>query len=69
MWWLSYANEQGFRGVVIVEADDFITACAKVGLSGLSPGGQVLGEPVHGIPPLLLNRLLTESELRSEGLL
>jgi hypothetical protein len=43
LWWLSYADESGFRGVVITRAEGFLMACARSNLLGISPGGQVQG--------------------------
>lgn len=44
VWWLSYVSEHGeARGVVIVEAQDFLTACAVSRQLELSPGGEVRG--------------------------
>ncbi len=42
-FWLSYADDEGFRGVIVTEADDLLSAVAKVGLMGISPGGEVYG--------------------------
>ena len=47
-WWLSYADEDnGFLGVVIVAANDFIDACKISALRSLSPGGQVEGALIN----------------------
>lgn len=43
LWWLSYADDEGFRGVVITYAVDFLAACMKAKILGVSPGGQVRG--------------------------
>lgn len=43
LWWLSYAGEEGSRGVVVVEGEDFFSAVERSKVLGLSPGGQVRG--------------------------
>jgi len=66
-WYLSYADEKGFRGGVIIEARGFTGAAYLSNLMKYSPGGEVTGLP---IPPDKLpaeshrNRLLTLDELR-----
>jgi hypothetical protein len=45
LWWLSYAGEEGFRGVVLVHASDFVGACRTARELGIGPGGQVTGDP------------------------
>lgn len=45
-WWISFADEKGFRGVIITEAVGFMTALQKTHRLGISPGGQVRGIPV-----------------------
>ena len=42
-FWLSYADDAGFRGAVIIDGADFLGACAESRRRGLSPGGQVAG--------------------------
>lgn len=79
LWWLSYAGDEGFRGVVIIEASDFISACRRSAELGLSPGGEVSGHdvprdiPVEEQPndlrltldPANHNRLILIDELRT----
>ena len=43
LWWLSYAGEEGSRGVVLCEGESFLHACQRSHQLGLSPGGQVHG--------------------------
>jgi hypothetical protein len=59
LWWLSYANDEGFRGVVITYASDFLSACMKSKMLGVSPGGQVRG---FELPPE------AESEIAAQDL-
>ena len=67
LFWLSYADDNGFRGVVVLRASSFLNACAKAKLEGLSPGGQVRGfeiekEDEYRIPEHCQNRCLTREE-------
>lgn len=69
-WFLSYAAEDGFRGGFVVEGPDFFSACKRVIKLGLSPGGQVLGDPVpDGVDPVkiapYLDRKLSSAECQS----
>lgn len=48
LFWLSFAGEEGFRGVVLVDADDFLTAHLQTVFAGINPGGEVIG---HELPP------------------
>ena len=62
-WWLSFADDDGFRGLVILEAPGFIAAVEKSRELGINPGGQVRGLeiPPHGMhlfPEKYRNRLL-----------
>lgn len=41
--WCSFANEEGFLGVCIVEADNVIEAAMRAHELGINPGGEVLG--------------------------
>jgi hypothetical protein len=59
LWWLSYANDEGFRGVVITYSSDFLTACMRSRMLGVSPGGQVRG---FELPPE------AESEIAAQDL-
>ncbi len=42
-WWLSFADEDGFRGVCIVRARGLVPAIARTHLLGINPGGEVQG--------------------------
>lgn len=48
LWWLSYADEDGPRGVVVAEGSSFLVACVRARTLGVSPGGQVQG---FEVPP------------------
>jgi hypothetical protein len=45
--WLSFADEGGFRGVIIIKAHGIADALTKCNVLGINPGGQVAG---HEIP-------------------
>lgn len=65
-WYLSYADEVGFRGGVIIDAPGFASAAMLVNVLGVSPGGEVRGVPIPTgkVPaPHYRYRLLTKEEL------
>lgn len=65
-WYLSYAGEEGFHGVVIVRAFGFIHACQRARDLNINPGGQVMGVPVppDKVPPAkYLDKCLSKAEL------
>lgn len=69
-WWLSFADEDGFRGVAIVRARDMVEAVVICHRLGINPGGQVLGWPCpfdkeHTVDAAMTNRLLTKAEVLS----
>jgi hypothetical protein len=70
-WWLSYAGDDGFRGVIISgPTTGFLGAMAKVTGAELSPGGQVRGwtvpdEMLALVPEDMRNRLLSKDEAES----
>jgi hypothetical protein len=41
IWWLSFAGEEGSRGVCIIKACDLAAALSKAHRLGLNPGGEV----------------------------
>lgn len=65
LWWLSFADDTGFRGVVIVEAYGFTDALAISRDKGLNPGGEVQGWRVDPTdhPEGMRNRLLKKPDL------
>jgi hypothetical protein len=65
--WLSFASEETGKnlGVVIVHANDIISAVIKAHRLGINPGGQVADFCIDGpISAEYLNRLLTPEEAR-----
>jgi len=71
LWWLSFADEDGFRGVVILEAYGFADAMRRSHEAGLNPGGEVKGFRVDPAdhPEALRNRLLKKSDLAGFGVI
>ena len=66
-YYLSYADDVGFRGACIVRGRCVVTAGFEARRLGISPGGQVLGAhvPKEELPAeQWRNRLLTEQELK-----
>jgi hypothetical protein len=45
-WWLSFAAEDGFRGVIITEALGLSHALKKTHRLGINPGGEVRALPI-----------------------
>lgn len=73
-WWLSFADEQGFRGVCIVQGVTLLAAVLRANTLGISPHGQVRGEDLGrdlnpGWPhPDVRDRCLSAEELRARGM-
>lgn len=68
LWWLSFAGEEGFLGVCILEAPTFLFAVFKTHLLAINPGGEVKGfeipEKHHDdVIPEMMDRLLSKSDL------
>ena len=68
MWfYLSFADESGFLGGVILQADNFFSAVVGASGRGINPGGEVLGCELAGMSildkPQSLNRLLCKEEV------
>ncbi len=66
-WYLSFADEAGFNGAILVQAFGPLTARITVANLGLSPGGEMLAVQVPEEGPLpaesYRNRLLSREEL------
>ena|SRR5258707_975616 len=66
-FWLSSADEHGFRGAVIVHANDFMEAIMRANLLSVNPHGECQGMPIDAdfaskIPEHWKNRCLTREE-------
>ena len=67
--YLSFADDTGFLGAVIVRSHGFLTAVQRATDLGINPGGEVMCQPIPRrdlcrVPADLRNRLLTEAEVR-----
>lgn len=69
--WLSFADDTGFLGVLIIKADDIIDACRKAHAQKLNPGGEVMGIVFPPLTPEMYEclkpytgRLLTMAEAK-----
>ncbi len=68
-YWLSFAEETGFLGVVIVQAESYDQALQKAWELEINPGGNVLGGLMVEVPSekwhdrLLNRKMLKEMEL------
>lgn len=71
LWWLSFADADGFAGVVILEAYGFGDALYRSHKMGLNPGGEVQGfkVPYEDHPEALRNRLLKKTDLAGFGVI
>lgn len=69
LWWLSFADEDGFKGVVILEAYGHADALLRSDELGLNPGGEVQMFTVdpEDHPEALRNRLLKKPDLAGFG--
>lgn len=67
--WMSFSDDDGFRGVVITETLGLSHAVEKTHMLGINPGGQIRALEVE--PSLVdrsdFNRLLTKTELIAAG--
>ena len=71
-WWLSFADDDGCRGVCIVDAPDFLLAVVRTKALGINPGGEVWGHEmpdVEGVRAEISlfgkDRLIPVEELRA----
>lgn len=65
MWWLSFVGDGGFRGAVIVHAEDFVTAVMECNIREINPHGECQGMPVplgNDIPEKWKYRILSRKE-------
>lgn len=69
-YWLSFADDDGFRGAVIIHATEFTEAVMQASLRGLNPHGEVAGMKIPAavaatIPEGWKYRLLSREECTS----
>jgi hypothetical protein len=65
MWWLSFADDDGFRGVCIVHGNEFLEAVMQANLQGCNPHGECRGIPIplgRQVPECWKNRILTREQ-------
>jgi hypothetical protein len=66
--WMSFAGEDGFLGVVLIEGDDLADATIKTHKMRINPGGSIKAAEISAdkeflIPEEFRNRLLTRTEV------
>jgi hypothetical protein len=67
VWWLSFADNDGFRGAVIIHGEDFLTALMECNMRKINPHGECQGaefseEGAQKIPEHWKNRILSHEE-------
>lgn len=64
-WYLSFADDEGFRGAVVVLGRDLVDAVERSHILGINPGGQVLGVNITDISQcnLPMDRLLSPQDI------
>jgi hypothetical protein len=71
LWWLSFAGEEEFLGLALIEAETLEEAFDEARRLGRHPGGQCLGMPVDpngsDVQGLPRDRLITDAELHERG--
>jgi hypothetical protein len=69
-FYLSFADERGFKGSCFVLAPGFASAVERARALGLNPGGEVRGAELlaGNVPPSeMQNRLLSMADLEADG--
>lgn len=64
-WWMSFADKEGFRGVVIAHGNDLVEALMDANLHQCNPHGEVRAMPVPPqavIPAEWTYRVLSRTE-------
>lgn len=73
-WWLSFADDEGCRGVCLVQGVTFLAAVLRANALGISPHGQVVGDDLgpdispDWPDPAVRDRCLSADELRARGM-
>jgi hypothetical protein len=67
VWWLSFVGDEGFRGAVMVNAEDFTTALMETNVRNINPHGEVQGleipaDEAQQIPEHWKYRILSRDE-------
>ncbi len=67
LFYMSFADDDSFRGAVITHAENEIAACLKTHQMNINPGGEILFVDASGSPleamPQWWDRLLTREEV------
>lgn len=66
-FWLSFADKEGFKGVIVIQAQGIMTALFKCSAMNINPGGQVQSISIptgQYIPNEAKNRLLSLAEIK-----
>lgn len=67
-WWLSFADPEGFKGVVVVNATSLDHAIRQTWALGLNPGGEVAGMRLErGVGPECMYKLLDKEQVLALG--
>lgn len=68
-FWISFADKEGPKGVIIVQATDPIEAINRVNFLKINPGGEAKIMPVRATEAALfpLEKLITLAELEEAG--
>lgn len=69
-WWLSFADESGFKGALVIKARGFTEALLIANLTNLNPQGEVKGAelPIDAvIPEEWKNKLISKAEIEQMG--
>ena len=68
IFYLSFADEQGFIGALIIAGSDFLHAIGNARTLGLHPGGEVAGKDITDFPEQpaeFVGRLLSREDLEN----
>lgn len=67
-WWLSFADEEGFRGACLVQGMGQVDAISRAWVLKINPGGEVASvgpltvDVIERVPEDWKNRLLTKAD-------
>jgi len=66
LWWLSFADEGGFLGGLVIDGLTFVDALENATRRGLNPGGEVKAvmlDETKGIAPYVEGRIYSREEI------
>lgn len=70
-FWMSFADDDGHRGCIVIDGEDIGDALSRAHAMGINPGGQVASweldeaEMRQRVPPEYLRRLLSREEVEN----